>query len=172
MSEAAPIIEFTVDPTSIQPGGCATFRWRVEGVKAVYFYPEGQRWQDHGVVGLGEQQVCPPQAVTYCLRVVKRDDSVEVRQLTVQVEGQAEVVQMFTVDRDEIRSGQCVNFRWHVEGVKAVYFYAEGNEWENHGVAGVAEAQRCPSKTRAFCLRVVKRDDSVEIHRITVRVKD
>jgi hypothetical protein len=172
MTESESIIEFTVDPTFIQPGGCATFRWRVEGVKAVYFYPEGQRWQDHGVVGMGERQVCPPQPATYCLRVVKSDDSVEVRQLTVQMQGQSGVVQMFAVDRDEIRAGECVKFRWHVEGVKAVYFHAEGNEWETRGVVGVAEAERCPSKTRTFCLRVVKRDDSVEIHRITVRVKE
>ena len=63
------------------------FRWHVEGVQAVYFFPEGQRWQDHGVVGVGEQQVCPTQTTTYCLRVIKRDDSVEIHYITVQVKG-------------------------------------------------------------------------------------
>jgi len=166
------IQDFSVDKTSIQSGACVTFRWRVEGVKAVYFYAENQPWQDHGVVGVGEQQICPPQTVTYCLRVVKRDDSVEVRKITVQVQAQpeADVVQMFAVDRSEIRAGECVNFRWHVEGVKAVYFHAEGNTWQDRGVAGVGEAQRCPPKTTTFCLRVIKRDDLMEIHCITVQV--
>jgi DNA-binding response OmpR family regulator len=55
--------------------------------QAVYFFPEGERWRDHGVVGVGEQQVCPPQTTTYRLRVIKADDSAEVHQITVQVRG-------------------------------------------------------------------------------------
>lgn len=174
MTESPPIIEFSVDPTEIQPGGCATFRWRVEGVKEVYFFAQGQGWRGHGVVGVGEERVCPSQTTTYRLRVVRRDDSVAVRDLTVLVQQSAEanVVREFGVDRDQIKAGECVTFRWHVEGVKAVYFYAEGNEWENHGVAGIAEAERCPTKTRTFCLRVVRRDDSVDVHRLTVHVND
>ena len=64
-----------------------TFRWHVEGVKAVFFHPEERQWQDHGVVGVGEKEVCPSRTTTYCLRVVKVDDSGEVHKTTVQVEG-------------------------------------------------------------------------------------
>lgn len=260
MSPSEPIIEFSVDPQVIAPGGYATVRWRVEGVKAVYFFPRGEPWQAHGVVGVGEQQVCPAQTTEYRLRVIKRDDSVEVRQVAVQVqdrpqrefsqqfwvdradirpgecvtfgwrvtgvqavyfhpehepwqnygvvgEGQQpvcpqqtatyclrvvlpnsfvqvdritirvqdrpepEVVQMFAADRTEIRPGECVTFRWRVEGVKAVYFHAKDNPWQDKGVTGEGEAQRCPQKTNTFCLRVILRDDSVEIHSITIQVK-
>lgn len=173
MSESAPIIRFSADRTSIQAGECATLRWRVEGVQAVYFFAEGERWREHGVVGKGEQQVCPPQTTTYCLRVIKRDGSVEVRKITIQVQPQvgAQVGHIFSVDRTSIQPGECVTFRWHVEGVKEVYFYPEGERPRDHGVVGVGEQQVCPSQTTTYCLRVVKRDDSVDVHKIAVQVQ-
>ena len=128
MTKAAPIIHFSADRTLIRPGECATLRWHVEGVKEVYFFAKGQGWQGHGVVGAGEQQVCPSQTTTYRLRVIKRDDSVEVRKIEIQVQAQtgSQVVQVFSADRVEIQPGECVTFRWRVEGVKAVYFFPEG----------------------------------------------
>jgi hypothetical protein len=164
---------FSADKLKIHPGECVTFRWRVEGVKAVYFFAEGQQWKNHGVVGVGEQEVCPSQTTTYRLRVIKRDDSVEVHRLTVQMQAQtgSQIVQMFSVDRYEIRRGECVTFRWRVEGVKAVYFHPEGHRWQDHGVTGAGEQEICPSQTTTYCLRVIKRDDSLETHYITVQVK-
>jgi plastocyanin len=164
---------FSVDRTEIQPGECVTFRWHVEGVKAVYFFAEGQRWRDHGVVGAGEQRVCPSQTTEYRLRVIKRDDSAEVHRITVQVRARtvSKVVREFAVDRFEIRPGECVTFRWRVEGVKAVYFHPEGQHWQDYGVAGGAEKQVCPSQTTSYCLRVIKTDDSLENHYITVTVR-
>ncbi|MBN1660568.1 MAG: hypothetical protein JXA93_19380 [Anaerolineae bacterium] len=173
--QAAPQVVqmFTVDRAEIQPGECVTFRWHVEGVKAVYFHPEGQRWQDHGVAGVAEQQVCPQQTTTYYLRVIRRDDSVEEHKITVQVRSQARsrVVQTFSLDRVEIRPGECATFRWHVEGVKAVYFHPEREGWQDHGVAGVAEQQVCPTQTTSYCLRVIHRDDAVENHYLTLQVR-
>jgi hypothetical protein len=81
------------------------------------------------------------------------------------------VVQNFSADRTEIRSGECVTFQWRVEGVKEVYFHRDDNPWQNHGVVGIGQAQRCPNETSTFCLRVVKRDDSVETHCITIHVR-
>jgi hypothetical protein len=46
---------------------------------------EGEPWQDHGVVGEGGEQVCPSQTTTYCLRVVKADDSVEIHYIGITV---------------------------------------------------------------------------------------
>jgi hypothetical protein len=77
----------------------------------------------------------------------------------------------FSADRAAVRPGECVNLRWHVEGVKAVYFYMEGEPWQDHGVAGEGGQQVCPSQTTTYCLRVVKADDSVEIHYIGITVK-
>jgi hypothetical protein len=165
-----PLQTFSVDRTEIHPGECVTFRWHVEGVKAVYFFPEGERWRDHGVVGVGEQQVCPSQTTTYRLRVIKVDDSAEVHQIQIQVRPQG-ALQTFSVDRTEIHRGECATFRWRVEGVKAVYFFPEGEPWQDHGVVGVGEQQVCPPQTTTYCLRVIKADDSVEVHYITVQVK-
>ena len=164
---------FSVDRTEIQPGECVTFRWHVEGVKAVYFFAEGQRPREHGVVGVGEQRVCPQQTTEYRLRVIKRDDSAEVHRITVQVRAQtgSKVVREFTVDRFEIRPGECATFRWRVEGVKAVYFHPEGERWQDHGVVGEGEKQVCPSGATSYCLRVIKADDSLETHYITVNVR-
>jgi hypothetical protein len=160
----------SVDRTEINRGECVTFRWQVEGVKAVYFFPEGERWRDHGVVGVGEQRVCPPQTTTYCLRVIHRDDSVEVHKIEVQVQAQGPL-QTFSVDRTEIHRGECVTFRWHVEGVRAVHFFPEGERWQDHGVVGVGEQQVCPPQRTTYCLRVIKADNSVEVHYITVDVR-
>ena len=143
MTKSAPIIHFSADRTVVQPGECATLRWHVEGVKEVYVFAEDQGWQGHGVVGEGEQQVCPSQTTTYRLRVIKRDGSKEVRKIAVQVQAQtgSQVVQIFSADRVEIRPGECVTFRWRVEGVKAVYVIPEGERWADQGVVGVGEQQ-------------------------------
>ena len=161
---------FSVDRTEIQPGECATFRWRVDGIKAIYFHAEGDRWREHGVVGEGEQQVCPDQTTTYCLRVVKRDDSVDVHTIAVEVKAQAGS-ETFSADRTAIQRGECVTFRWRVSDVKAVYFHAEGEGWQNHGVVGEGQQQVCPSQATTYCLRVVKQDNSTEIHYIAVQVR-
>ena len=112
-------ISFTVDRTSIVAGECVTFKWRVDNVKEVYFYEDGQRWQDHGVAGESSRQECPAATITYYLRVVLRDNSVEVRQITITVEpvAGAPIISRFTVDPPgQITLGQCVTVRWKVEG--------------------------------------------------------
>ena len=112
-------ISFTVDRTNIKQGECVTFQWKVDNVKEVYFYKEGQRWQDHGVAGEGSRQECPPATIPYYLRVVLRDNSVETRQITIYVEpvADAPVITRFTVDPPgQITLGQCVTVRWKVEG--------------------------------------------------------
>ena len=166
-------IEFTVNRNQIQAGECAILHWRVNGVKEVYVYAEGERWREHGVVGEGQREVCPTQTTTYNLRVIHRDGSQEKHQIVVAVQSAvgSSVIQQFSVDRTSIRSGECVTFHWHVEGVKEVYFHREDISWQKHGVVGVGEANRCPTKTSTFCLRVVKRDDSVEKRCITVEVR-
>jgi len=171
---AEPVIRFRADREVIQPGESATLRWHVENVQAVYFFTEGERWREHGVVGDGEQQVSPSQTTTYCLRVHKADDTVEVRKRTIQVQAPAQAAapssEMFSVDRAEIRPGECVTFRWRVEGVKEVYFFAEGTGWQGHGVVGEGEQQVCPSQTTTYRLRIVNRDDTVAVHKITIQV--
>ncbi len=163
---------FTVDRAVVQPGECVTFRWRIEGIKAIYFYREGQSWQDHGVAGVAEHPACPKGTTTYLLRIVKPDDTVEFRALTVQVQEPAPPAgDLFTVDRTVVRPGECVTFRWRIEGIKAIYFYREGQSWQDHGVAGVAEHPACPKGTTTYLLRIVKPDDTVDVRALTVQVR-
>jgi hypothetical protein len=82
----APEVNFAVDRTQIKQGECVTFSWKVENVQAVYYYQEGDRWQDHGVAGQGSQQECPPSSTAFYLRVVKPDGSIDLRQIAVAVE--------------------------------------------------------------------------------------
>jgi hypothetical protein len=82
----APDVNFAVDRTQIKQGECVTFSWKVENVKAVYFYEEGDRWQDHGVGGQGSQQECPPTSTAFYLRVVKPDETIDLRQIAIAVE--------------------------------------------------------------------------------------
>jgi hypothetical protein len=41
---------------------------------------------------------------------------------------------LFTVDRTNIRAGECVEFYWKVDNVKEVYFYLEGEFWGDNPV--------------------------------------
>jgi heat shock protein HslJ len=115
----APGIDFRVDRTNIKQGECVVFSWKVENVREVYFYAQGEPWQDKGVAGEGSQTVCPTTTTVYELRVVKLDGTVEIRQITIYVEpvAGAPVITRFSVDPEpQITVGQCVQIRWEVEG--------------------------------------------------------
>jgi hypothetical protein len=141
-------ISFTVDRTNIKQGECVTFSWNVQNVKEVYFYAEGERWQDHGVAGEASQTECPPVNTTYYLRVVKRDNAVETRQITVYVAAspQAPNITRFTVDpANQISLGQCVTVRWEVQGnVTGVKLAVNGGMlWDGAPTSG--NYQHCPT---------------------------
>ncbi len=144
----APGVSFTVDRTQIKAGECVTFRWSVQNVKEVYFYAEGQAWQDHGVAGEGRSQECPPVTTTYYLRVVYVNGTVDVRQITIFVEAapEAPLIARFTVDpAGQITRGQCVTIRWTVEGdVDTVRLTANGQVlWDPAPTGG--NVQDCPA---------------------------
>ena len=77
---------------------------------------------------------------------------------------------VFTVDRDHINYGECVNFYWKVENVQEVYFYHEGEDWRDNGVAGEGTSTECPPATLNYYLRVVLRDGTVSTSKITIYV--
>jgi ABC-type amino acid transport substrate-binding protein len=142
-----PGISFSVDRTDITAGECVVFSWNVQNVQAVYFYADGENWQDNGVAGQGSQKECPPYTITYYLRVVMADGSVQTRQITVNVKPgtQAPNVERFTVDPDnQITLGQCVDIRWKVSGdVNSIKITSNGNSlWDNAPIQG--QTQDCP----------------------------
>lgn len=82
----------------------------------------------------------------------------------------------FTVDRTDIRQGECVIFTWNVANVKAVYYYVDGQDYRQHGVAGdvgnnAVSSQQCPAQTTTYDLRVEKNDGTTEIRQIRINVQ-
>jgi ABC-type amino acid transport substrate-binding protein/heat shock protein HslJ len=76
----------------------------------------------------------------------------------------------FTANPTSITAGQAVLFQWAVENVRAVFFFHEGQDWRNHGVAGVGQSTEYPPRTMDYYLRVVQRDDSVIVRTIRITV--
>ncbi len=143
----SPGISFTVDRTQIFAGDCVTFKWAVTNVQSVYFYEQGQPWQQHPASPVGSSVECPPTTTTYELRVVKRDGSVETRQITIYVQPKpgAPIIERFTVDPPfQIESGQCVDITWQVSGnVDRVLLKRDETAlWDNAPVSGTM--QDCP----------------------------
>jgi polar amino acid transport system substrate-binding protein len=134
-------ISFTANPQQIEEGGCSTLTWSTQNVQAVYLYPQGQNWQDYGVVGSGTQSVCPATTTTYELRVVLRDGSVVTQTATVTViptPVAAPTINKFTATPTEINLGQCVTVEWAVSGeVSSVTIVrSETIIWPNAPVSG------------------------------------
>jgi heat shock protein HslJ len=115
----APGINFAVDRSNIRSGECVLFSWDVQDAQAVYFYAEGEPWEEHGVAAQGQQQQCPPATTTFWLRAIKPNNALEVRQITIYVDDAAgsPSIQRFTVDPPNVLPlGQCLNLQWIVDG--------------------------------------------------------
>jgi hypothetical protein len=114
-----PGVSFGADRTTINAGECVNFNWNVTGVKAVYFYPQGQPYQNYGVAGQGGKAMCPTGTTVYELRVERQDGSVQTRQIQIVVNAVAgaPVIAEFRSSPDsEINAGQCATFQWRVDG--------------------------------------------------------
>jgi len=77
----------------------------------------------------------------------------------------------FTVDRTQIKQGECVSFSWKVANIKEVYFYKEGQNWPDHGVTGEETRVECPPVNTTYYLRVVNLDGTVQVPSITISVE-
>lgn len=79
----APQVSFTVNgaqSATINTGDCATVRWNVSNVSAVYY-------QGAGVTGGGERSECPTSTTTYTLRVEFYDGTSRDYTVTINVSG-------------------------------------------------------------------------------------
>ncbi len=68
----------------------------------------------------------------------------------------------FTASPTNITAGDPVRFNWSTSNVREVYFFREGQNWWDNGVAGVGERVEYPQRTTSYFLRVVQRDNSVQ----------
>jgi hypothetical protein len=141
----SPNINFTADHTRIRPGKRVVFTWDVTGVKAVYFYEQGSRWEDNGVAGQGGREVWPQYTTIYELRVVNLNDSVDIRQIQIEVEQPvqptptwtpvpvAPILYAFTASNNQIEAGSCVSLRWDVGGAFiSIKLFRNGQEIMNN----------------------------------------
>jgi ABC-type amino acid transport substrate-binding protein/heat shock protein HslJ len=76
----------------------------------------------------------------------------------------------FTVNKTNITAGECVTFSWNVQNVKAVYFYAQGQNMQDHGVAGQGSQTVCPTVTTTYYLTVVYTNGTSQTQGITIYV--
>ena len=77
----------------------------------------------------------------------------------------------FTVDKNNLRAGECTNLRWDVRNVREVYVYADGEDWSKHGVAGQSSRQVCPQQSTNYNLRVVYTDGRTETRSLRIDVQ-
>ena len=137
----APGIAFGVDRTTINAGECVNFDWNVSGVKAVFFHPQGQPYQNFGVTGQEKRQVCPTATTVYELRIERANGSVDTRQLQINVNavaGAPSIAEFRTSPEYEITAGQCVNLQWRIDGaVTRVALVRDGAPvWDYAPVSG------------------------------------
>jgi len=123
------------------------FTWSTSNVKAVYFYHDGENWEDHGVPGVGQSIEYPPNTMNYYLRVINPDNSVTVKTITINVSQPvgAPVINQFYVDPPAVTVGQCVGILWQVSGqVSTVNLIINGvTVWPNAPFSG--SYQDCPA---------------------------
>ncbi|MCO6449698.1 MAG: META domain-containing protein [Caldilineales bacterium] len=136
----SPQVNYWADRTEIRQGECTTVHWDVKNVKSVYFYEEGQDWQNHGVAGQGEQTVCPPRTTIYNLRIVFNDGAVQVLPMTISVipAPGAPEIDRFSVTPVNINLGECVTVAWAVSGpTDQVRITRDGTTlWKNAPLTG------------------------------------
>ena len=149
-------IDFRATPNNIREGDPVFFNWNVQNVREVYFFREGQDWWNHGVEGVGSRTEYPSQTVSYFLRVVKRDGSVETREERIFVEEAANPpdIRFFDVEPDDrIVLGQCVDISWDVRNVNDVDITRNGDSvWRNAPDQG--NTRDCPPGVGRFEYRL------------------
>jgi hypothetical protein len=77
----------------------------------------------------------------------------------------------FTADPIYIAPGECSRLAWNIEGVREVYFYASGDDWENSPATGQESRQVCPPSTVTYELRVVDDGGVTKIRSVTILVE-
>ncbi len=114
----SPSIQFTVDRNNILQGECVTFNWNVQNASAVYFYAQGEAWQNNQVSPQGARVACPATTTTYFLRVLNPNGTVEERQIaiTVRPNVNAPTIAQFVASPSQVTTGQCVTLQWDVQG--------------------------------------------------------
>lgn len=146
-------ITFTANPTSIRAGERVVFSWAVRNARAVFFYEQGQDWRNHGVIGQASAERFPQQTTVYELRVVRLDESVDIRQIRIDVTPvlNAPYIDRFSVDpRHNVVVNQCVTVSWVVSGnVSNIRILANDDVLREQGPLN-GNASHCPPRPGSY----------------------
>ncbi len=114
----SPSIQFSVNRNDILQGECVTFAWNVQNATAVYFYAQGEAWQNNQVQPVGNRVACPATTTTYFLRVLNPNGTVEERQSVINVRPNVNApnISQFSASPTQVTVGQCVQLQWDVQG--------------------------------------------------------
>jgi polar amino acid transport system substrate-binding protein len=115
----SPNMAFKSDKTMINAGEAVTFSWSVQSAREVYFYAQGERWQDNKVKADGSRTVHPPQTTIYELKAVYNDGTTEKRQIRIEVvqpAPEAPDIKVFKVYPKQVDLGGTVTIEWEVQG--------------------------------------------------------
>ncbi len=117
------ITRFTVNRQQINPGECVTFNWSTRNTGQVYFYREGEFWQDNPVApNPSHFDVCPRNTSTHFLRVIGDRGLTEIRTITIWVGepqhgGIGPAIPSLVASPAAVnRANRCTTLLWSTEG--------------------------------------------------------
>jgi polar amino acid transport system substrate-binding protein len=172
-SQPSQNVTFTANPTTITAGQPVQFNWNVISAQAVYFYHDGQNWQEHGVAGQGSAVEYPPYTMNYYLRVINTDGSATVNtiQIVVQAAANAPVINYFAADPFRLQLGvQCTDLEWETTNADRVALKANGQlVWDYAPVNGTYKS--CPTSVGNWIYRLeAYGPGGMAVQEITVQV--
>ncbi len=141
-------INFWVDSNYIQAGQCTTIHWDVKNVREIYFYDQGESWEGHGVTGKEDRTACPQHSMSYYLRVVKNDGSVETREVRIEVAAPPPSVPIInsigTSPAGQVDQGVCLQIFWDTQGdiSRVTILYNNQTIWDYAPIRG--SMNHCP----------------------------
>ena len=148
-----PQVSFTVDQNNLTLGQCATLRWDVDNVRAVYY-------NSQGVAGHDSRRECPQSTTTYTLRAVTNSGDIN-RSVTVNVQVPAPQV-VFSADQTVITWGECTTLHWALA-------YVQGMSLDSGSISNPGTRQVCPRATTTYTLRAGSSYGDI-VRTITVQV--
>ena len=155
-SQPSANVTFTANPTTITAGQPVQFNWNVVSAQAVYFYKDGENWQEHGVAGQGSATEYPQATINYYLRVINTDGSATVNTqfITVQPAANAPVINYFAADPSRLQlTVQCTDLEWETTNTDRVSLKVNGQlVWDYAPVNGTFES--CPTSVGQWNYRL------------------
>jgi arginine/lysine/histidine transporter system substrate-binding protein len=172
-SQPSQNVTFTANPTSITAGQPVQFNWNVISAQAVYFYHDGQNWQEHGVAGQGSSTEYPQYTLNYYLRVINTDGSATVNtiQIVVQPGANAPVINYFAADPSRLQlTVQCTDLEWETTNTDRIALKVNGQlVWDYAPVNGTYES--CPTSVGNWIYRLeAYGPGGMAVQEITVQV--